>query len=396
MTPRRPATALPPPDPAAAALSERLQARITEAIEAVGGALRFDHYMRMALYEPGLGYYSAGLPRFGAAGDFTTAPLVSPLFARTLARQCAAVLEAIGDGEILELGAGTGRMAADLLSELAALDRLPGRYRILEVSGALREEQRDTLTAADPELARRVEWLDRLPESGLRGVILANEVMDALPVRRFRRAGERLRELMVTAGGDGGFAWAERPADAAVVEAVTAIEADVGAFADGYLSEWCPLLGPWVAALADAIVEGVALLIDYGYPRREYYHPDRRMGTLMCHYRHRAHDDPLVLPGLQDISAFVDFTAAARAGSEAGLDRLGYATQGHFLMGAGLPALLEEAAAGDPNRAAALAQQAKTLMFPDGMGERFKVLALGRGVTGGLAGFSLFDRRDRL
>lgn len=391
MTPRRPA--LPPPDPAAA-VSERLQTRITAAIEAAGGALRFDHYMRMALYEPGLGYYSAGLPRFGAAGDFTTAPLVSPLFARTLARQCAAVLETVGDGEILELGAGTGRMAADLLSELAALGRLPERYRILEVSGALREQQRETLTAAVPELAAGVEWLDRLPEGGFRGVILANEVMDALPVRRFSRVGERVRELAVTAR-DGGFAWVERPADEALVTAVAAIEADVGALADGYLSEWCPLLGPWIGALAEATDAAVALLIDYGYPRREYYHRDRRMGTLMCHYRHRAHDDPLVLPGLQDISAFVDFTAAARAGVEAGLDLLGYTTQGHFLMGAGLPALLE-AAADDPARAAALTQQAKALMFPDGMGERFKVLALGRGVTGGLAGFSLFDHRDRL
>lgn len=387
----------PAPDAVAAAHSEALRARIARAIETAGGALDFERYMALALYAPGLGYYSAGQTRFGPGGDFTTAPLMSDLFARTLARETARVLAASDGDTVLELGAGTGCMALDVLRELAALDGLPARYLILEVSADLRAQQAETLAALPEDVRARVGWLDRLPATPLRGAILANEVMDALPVRRFQRGEAGVEALAVALDAEGRFTWRAQPADEGLAEAVAAIEAERGErLPTGYVSEWCPALAPWVAALAEVLECGAALLVDYGYPRREYYHPERGMGTLLCHYRHRAHDDPFLWPGLQDITASVDFTLAARAGCEAGLDLLGFTTQAHFLAGAGLPALLEAEAAGDPNRAAELAQQAKPLLFPGEMGERFKVLGLARGLAAPTPGFAFVDHRDRL
>lgn len=389
--------ALPAPDPSAAAHSARLAKRIHAALAQAGGQLPFDRYMAIALYEPGLGYYSAGQPRFGPAGDFTTAPLVSGLFSRTLAHQVAQILEMLEDGVVLELGAGTGHMAVDLLTELKQLGRLPKHYLILEISAALRQEQAQTIASALPELQERVEWLDRLPETPLRGVILANEVMDALPVKRFQVDRSGLQELMVALGENAELAWALSPAGPELAAAVASIEAELGVnLPPGYVSEWCPGLAPWIASLAGIMEAGAALFIDYGYPKTEYYHRQRRMGTLLCHYRHRAHDDPLVLPGLQDITAFVDFTLAARAGVEAGLAVLGFTTQAHFLIGAGLPRLLEAAAARDPDEALQLTQQAKTLLFPGQMGECYKVLALGRGLATALNGFTWMDLSERL
>jgi len=393
----RRAEPLPAPDPTAAEYSRRLQARIHAAVQAAGGALPFDRYMEMALYEPGLGYYSAGQRRFGAGGDFTTAPLTSSLFSRTLALQCAEVLGTLGGGEILEFGAGTGRMAADLLAELDARNALPQRYRIVEVSAALRQEQAQTFAELPPEVAGRIDWLDALPGTPVRGLILANEVMDALPVKRFQLDGEAIRELAVTDTGNG-LGWTLSPPAAGLERAAEGIRAGaVESLPAGYVSEWCPGLPGWLGALADVLEAGVALLVDYGYPRREYYHPQRSMGTLICHYRHRAHDDPLWWPGLQDITAFVDFTAAADAAAAAGLDVLGFNTQAHFLMGAGMPRLLEEAAEErDESAMAALNQQAKTLVMPQGMGERFKVLGLGRAYGHPLSGFALIDQRHTL
>lgn len=385
---------LPAPDDTAAAHSARLLARIRAAIDGAGGALPFDDYMAMALYEPGLGYYSAGQRRFGAGGDFTTAPLTSPLFSRTLALQCAEVLDTLGGGDILEFGAGTGRMAADLLAELYAREALPGRYYIVEVSAALRQEQAEAIRALPETVAGRVAWLDGLPEAPMQGVVLANEVMDALPVKRFQFGGDLL-EQAVTREGDG-LGWTAVAPAPALTEAVTAIRARLGEpWPAGYVSEWCPGLPAWLGSLADTLERGVALLVDYGYPRHEYYHPQRAMGTLLCHYRHRAHDDPLWLPGLQDITAFVDFSAAADAAAGAGLDVLGYNTQAHFLMGAGLTRLVEDAAA-QADATAALNQQAKALIMPQGMGERFKVLAVGRGYSAPLSGFALVDQRHKL
>lgn len=388
---------LPPPDADASAHSARVRERILGAIDASGGRLTFDRYMTLALYEPGLGYYSAGQARFGSGGDYTTAPLMSALFSRTLARQTAEVLERLNGGDVLEFGAGTGRMAADVLLELDALDRLPDRYFILEVSGALREEQQRTLDGLPAHLTERVTWLERLPDSPLRGVVLANEVLDALPVKRLQADREGLQELVVVADGDG-FGWEAAPAGRELTRAVGRIESGLGReLPPGYVSEWCPGLGPWIRTLASILDAGAALLVDYGYPRSEYYHPQRAMGTLLCHYRHRAHDDPFVFPGLQDITAFVDFSAAADAAAAAGLEVIGFNTQAHFLMSAGLPALIEDAAERDPDRGAELAQQAKPLLFPDEMGERFKVLGLGRSLgERPLAGFSLFDHRHRL
>lgn len=388
----------PMPDSDAMQSSLQLAERIVAAIAANGGAIGFDNYMQMALYEPGLGYYSGGATRFGAAGDFVTAPLISPLFSRTLARQCGDCLAELDTPVILELGAGSGDMAADLLVELAALERLPQRYLILEVSAALREQQSQTLQRKAPQLVERVEWLERLPERPIEGVLLANEIIDALPVQRFRLRAGVPQELAV-GQQEGRFVWVERPAPAALRQAVERIQAELGApLADGYTSEYCAQIGPWLTSLAEVLKRGVMLFIDYGYPRSEYYHPQRGMGTLVCHYRHRAHDDPLILPGLQDITAFVDFSAAAQAGVSAGLDVLGFASQAQFLLGAGLLDLVQEetmAPAGSP-AGLLLAQQVKTLTLPGEMGERFKVLALGRDCDVPLRGFSLSDQRFRL
>ena len=388
---------LPQPDEAALAHSRALRERIDAAIAMAGGALDFAEYMALALYAPGLGYYSAGQQRFGPGGDFTTAPLMTDLFARTLALEAARVLEDVGGDTVLEFGAGTGRMAADILLGLQAADALPRRYLIVEVSADLRAEQARTLEALPSELAERVTWLERLPKQPIRGVVLANEVLDALPVRRFRRSASGVDALAVGHDARGNLAWQPRPADEELFAAVAEIEQTLDqVLPEGYCSEWCPGLRPWVHSLGDCIEAGAALLIDYGYPRAEYYHRQRATGTLLCHYRHRAHDDPFFLPGLQDITASVDFTAVADAAEAAELSLLGFATQGNYLAGAGLPQLLEQMAAGDPNRAAELAQQAKPLLFPDEMGERFKVLGLGRGLTAPLVGFGFADHRDRL
>ena len=394
---RREPPPVPLPDAEAVAHSDRLRERIDAAIAMAGGAMDFADYMALVLYAPGLGYYSAGQTRFGPAGDFTTAPLVSALFSRTLAHEVSRVLSAVGGDTVLEFGAGTGQMALDVLIELDRLGAAPRHYWIVEVSGDLRAAQAQTLAALPAHLRGRVEWLERLPAEPLRGAVLANEVLDALPVRRFLRTGDGVENLAVAIGEDGALRWQPQPADQALRQAVAEIEADLGGrLPADYSTEWCPSLGPWIAALGDVIEAGAALLIDYGYPRREYYHPQRATGTLLCHYRHRAHDDPFFRPGLQDITASVDFTAAARAGIAAGLELLGFATQGNFLAGAGLPGLIEASAADDPQRAAELAQQAKPLLFPDEMGERFKVLGLGRGIEATLPGLAFADHRMRL
>jgi SAM-dependent MidA family methyltransferase len=387
----------PAPDAEAVRVSLQLAERIMSAIEAGGGLIGFDEYMHMALYQPGLGYYSGGAARFGAAGDFITAPLISPLFSRSLARQCADCLRHLDAPVILELGAGSGDMAADILTELAALECLPERYLILELSATLRAQQRETLQRKAPELLERVEWLEQLPTQPIEGVLLANEVLDALPVQRFLWHDGMVRELAV-GQQDGRFVWREREAPESLRAGVDDIMADLDhPLADGYASEYSAQLKPWLTSLADIFARGVMLVIDYGYQRSEYYHAQRGMGTLICHYRHRAHDDPLILPGLQDITAFVDFTAVARAGEAAGLDLLGFASQAQFLFGAGLLDLAQEASeSADSRESLLLAQQIKTLTLPGEMGERFKVIAFGRGFDAPLRGFSLSNQRFRL
>jgi len=386
---------LPEPDADARAHGDRVAAAIRDAIRDVGGVLPFDHFMEQALYAPGLGYYSAGAPRFGASGDFVTAPEISSLFGGCIAKQAVELFDALGGGDLLELGAGSGILAADLLETLAEADRLPDRYLILELSGTLREEQRATLARRVPQLANRATWLDTLPEGGFHGMILGNEVADALPVSRFRLAAGAVEEACVVIDGDG-FSWAWRPASIPLAEQVTALVDEIGPLADGYTSELCLRLTPWIASLAAALERGMLLLVDYGYPRREYYHPQRIDGTLQCHYRQQAHNDPLRLAGLQDITAHVDFTAIVEAGHAAGLAVAGYATQAHFLLGCGLDTLL---ATSDPDDTAAhLARmsEAKALTLPGEMGESFQAIALTRGIDRPWRGFALRDLRARL
>jgi len=353
--------------------------------------------MEQVLYAPGLGYYSAGARKFGTAGDFVTAPELSALFSRCLARQCQQVLAASG-GDILELGAGSGVMAADILLELEALDCLPERYLILDLSAELRQRQQQTLQQRAPTLAGRVHWLDRLPQPPIEGVILANEVIDAMPVERFRISPQGPYTLAVEwregqfQYGQGGEPNAELTAWLSALEQMLGYTLPVG-----YESERNTALAAWLQSLADCLQRGVMLFIDYGYPAREYYHPERHTGTLICHYRHRAHADPFLYPGLQDITANVDFTALAEAVLTSGLELLGYTAQNYFLFACGLEQLLSELSPEDDYTAyLAQAGAVKQLTLPGAMGERFKVLACGRDVTEPLRGFSLRDERFRL
>jgi SAM-dependent MidA family methyltransferase len=372
-----------------AANSAALQALIA----ARGGWLPFDEYLQQVLYAPGLGYYSAGAAKFGAAGDFVTAPEISPLFGACIARQCAPLLGA--GAALLELGAGSGALAETLLRRLATLEALPRHYYILEVSADLRERQRARLAALPAALRARVQWLDTLPAQALRGVVLANEVADALPFQCFAAAASGYVERGVGLGADGAAQWAERPAGAALGAELERIAAQLpGGFAPGYRSELCLRIDPWIAALAAALDAGLLLLFDYGLGRGELYHPQRDAGTLRCHYRQRAHDDPFLYPGLQDISAWVDYTRVAEAASAAGLEVAGYCTQAAFLLASGIEQ--ELAAAPDGAARARLAAQARELLMPGEMGETFKVMALTRQLDLPLAGFTLQDLRRLL
>lgn len=388
-TPSSAPGALPAATPDELSLSAELEAVIRAAIDAAGGALPFSRFMELALYAPGLGYYSGGRRKFGAGGDFVTAPELGHVFARCLARQCAEVLAATGGG-ILEAGAGSGALAAELLLELERLGQLPARYLILELSGELRARQQATLSDRVPQLAGRVAWIDTLPATGFRGVILGNELLDAMPVERFRIDGGEIMQLAV--GWDGErFMWRSIPADAALRERVAAL-----GLQDGYESELGLAAEGWVRSVADRLDAGVLLLIDYGFPRTEFYHPQRATGTLMCHYRHRSHADPLILAGLQDLTAHVDFSAIAAAGRDAGLTLLGYTSQSLFLLGCGIDEVVADMGTLDTRAQLTLAAELKKLTLPHEMGELFKVIALGRGLSGPLRGFGVQDRGARL
>ncbi|HEY0634782.1 MAG TPA: SAM-dependent methyltransferase [Gammaproteobacteria bacterium] len=383
---------LPQPDAAAQAASDALTALIRGEIEQAGGVIPFTRFMELALYAPGLGYYSGGSRKFGEGGDFITAPELSPLFSRCLARQCAQILEQLIGGELLEFGAGSGTMAAELLAELERLERVPQHYYIMELSGELRQRQQATLNARVPHLATRVIWLDRLPAS-FRGVMLGNEVLDAMPVHRFMVTEGGAREVGVS-WRDGQFVDALVPESAPVVTAYLEALCTEVALSEGYRSELNSAAQEWVATLATTLAVGAILLIDYGFPRREYYHPQRGDGTLMCHYRHRAHGDPYRFIGLQDITAHVDFTAIAEAAQQHGLHVAGYASQASFLLASGLLEMAGEAC--DTRTQMERANQIKRLVQTEEMGELFKVLALTRGIEGGLLGFALRDDRGRL
>ncbi len=383
-------TQLPPLSASEQAHSDRLVSRICDEIDAHTGWISFERFMEMALYEPGLGYYSAGATKLGSDGDFVTAPEISPLFSKCLATQCAEVLQNLGAGCILELGAGSGVMAADVLRELATRGCLPENYFILEVSADLRERQQATIREHVPELAGRVQWLDSLPTT-LRGVILANEVLDALPVQRFSIRGSQVNAIGVT-WQLGQLDWSEVRADAHLEAAVREIESTTGTLLpDGYRSELNQRLQPWMRGIAELLAEGVALFVDYGLPRRQYYRHERHEGTLLCHYRHRFHDDPLFAIGIQDIGAWVDFTAVAEAASDAGLRVAGFSTQAHFLIGCGIENYLATLPDQLTVDRVQIARQAMVLTLPGEMGERFKVIGLAANYEHALRGFSTRD-----
>lgn len=374
----------------AARVREHLAAEIARA----GGWLGFERFMDLALYAPGLGYYSAGARKLGAGGDFTTAPEISRLFGACVARQCEQVLGRVA-GSVLEIGAGSGQLACDVLTRLEELGRLPERYRILEISADLRERQRDLLAQRLPRLLDRVEWLDAPPHAPFDGVVLANEVLDALPVTRFTWRREGCEELGVEVRADG-FAWAPRPATPALTAACARLAAAGGGWQDGYVSEYCPRLPGWAATVTAPLRAGAVLWFDYGLPRPQYYFAERSDGTLLCHFRQRAHGDPFLHPGLQDITAWVDFTAVAEAGRDAGFTVAGFATQAYFLAGTGIDREMDALAGGDAARAAALAREARRLILPGEMGESFKAMAWVRGMDPSLRGFALQDLRHTL
>jgi SAM-dependent MidA family methyltransferase len=411
--------ALPQPDPDALALSRALAGRIARRVEQSGGWIGFDAWMQQALYEPGLGYYSGPLRKFGAGGDFVTAPEMSPLFAACVARQVSQWF-AHTQPVVVEFGAGSGALAAGLLEALRALGTPVRQYRIVEVSGVLRERQCETIARLAPASLDVVEWLDALPAS-IDGVVIGNELLDAMPVRLFEHEDGRLSEVGVSVEGGSvegpAFRWALRPADAelaqVVVQALRAaddVDLDPCAAPDAllarlgpgrYRSEVCPQAQAWVGTVGRALVRGALLLIDYGFPAREYYHPQRDGGTLIAHYRHHAHGDVLRWPGLQDLSAHVDFSAVARVACEAGLEPLGYASQARFLVNCGLLERLAHEAREMP-RGPETPEQARrlgavqALLSEAEMGELFKAIAFGRGLPDDAIGFARGDRSGAL
>ncbi len=360
-------------------------------MEASGGQIGFDEFMHMALYQPGLGYYVSGMRKFGEEGDFITAPEMGDLFGRCIARQCQQVL-AITGGDILEFGAGNGTLAAQILRELARQDCLPKRYLILEVSPELRQRQQAYLNNEIPRIAHCVLWVDALP-THFDGVVVANEVLDAMPVIRFRVGEHGYEEMKVVCEGNC-FVGRYTPLTRGSIIPNTAALRSLN-LAPGYESEVNHYATAWIKTIADCMGKGIIFIIDYGFPRREFYHPDRSRGSLICHYRHRAHTNPFINIGLQDITAHIDFTTLAETAVDAGLRVVGYTQQAAFLMALGILDLVESPA-NDVKAHITQTTEIKKLTLPSEMGELFKVLALGRGIDESLQGFAMSDHRARL
>jgi SAM-dependent MidA family methyltransferase len=365
---------LPAPTPDALAASHSLQQLIAAEIEQSGGAMAFSRFMELALYAPRLGYYSGGASKLGASGDFTTAPEISPLFGAAVARAAAAII-AQSAPDIIEFGAGTGKLARDVLAALGELGVQVNSYTIIELSGELRARQQEAL-----EDLPQVRWLDAMPSS-FSGVVLANEVLDAMPVELVIRKDGSWQRQMVTVE-NGAFAFVQQPLSDELAAHVARQIPDSEHLPDGYLTEIHPVAEGFMASLAHMMKDGrgAAFLFDYGFPAHEYYLDQRMGGTLMCHYRHHAHPDPFYLPGLQDITAHVDFTAMALASQEAGLPVLAYMNQASFLLGCGIGEMLM---ATDPQDALRFLPQSKAvqkLVSPAEMGELFKVLVVGQDV----------------
>lgn len=380
---------LPAPAPDAEAHSRHLAVLIRQTIAEAGGWIGFARFMELALYAPGLGYYSAGAQKFGAAGDFVTAPELGTLFGATLARQAAQILRT-GITDIIECGAGSGRLARDLLRTLAGLDCLPQRYCILETSADLRARQQALLERELPQIASRVTWLDALPAT-IDALVIANEVLDAMPAHLISTRADGIDELGVTVAPDDTFVRHSRPATGVLLEAAQALQLD-----PGYTTEIGLAAQAFARTLAASLRRGAAILIDYGFPAREYYHPQRTDGTLMCHYRHYAHADPLCLVGLQDITVHVDFSAIARVATDAGCDVLGYANQAQFLVNCGITDVLAQTPAENTAAYLPLVSQAQKLLSPAEMGELFKVIAFGKNQPSPLMGFSGGDKQRLL
>lgn len=383
-------TQLPDPDPDGAASSAALASIISNEIRSqAANWIPFARFMELALYAPMLGYYSGGSRKFGQGGDFVTAPELSRLFGATLASFAKATMAA-SQPQILEFGAGSGLLAAQMLAELERIDALPARYAILDLSGELRARQEETLESRVPALVERVEWLEALPQE-FSGLILANEVLDAMPVHLVHWSGTEILERGVACADDGSFQWSDRLAHGTVLDIAQRLPVH-----PPYLSEIAPNASAWVAECGRLLSSGALLMLDYGFPRSEYYHPQRNSGTLMCHYRHHAHSDPFWWPGLNDITAHVDFTAVAEAGVSSGLDLVGYTSQAAFLMECGI---LERLAASGPSDSVGYLREASSvqkLLSPSEMGELFKVIAFSKGVDAPLPGFGHTDRTHTL
>jgi SAM-dependent MidA family methyltransferase len=392
-------SSLPEPSESEKSQSQALCGHILDLIHTAGGAIPFSAFMEAALFAPEGGYYTSNKSKLGQTGDFVTAPELSALFSQCLAEQSAEILAQISQGDILEFGAGTGRMAGEVLNTLVTEKGFKGQYFILEPSGALRAQQQTYLADTYPRLLSRFSWLDRLPEQ-FAGVILANEIIDVFPVERFMIDSDCMYRVWVEAdpAQPHGFAETHKRNDLPVLDALLAVRD----WPDGYQSELHPQLSAWLTAVADRVTQGALLILDYGFPETAYYHPDRRTGTLMCHYRHHVHSDPFFYPGLQDITAHVDFSALAAAATEAGWQGLGYTDQAHFLIDLGLLTRLEHDLSRIANPMAPVALRAiqgvQTLLSPSEMGESIKVIALGKNLPKNtqLSGFVTKDRYTQL
>ena len=380
---------LPPPDAAGAEHCGKVMAHLHDRIRE-SGPLRFDRFWDTVMFAPGLGYYVSGTSKFGAGGDFVTAPELGPVFAQCMATQLAEAMACAGP-QILELGAGSGAFACDALHRLATLEALPEQYLILEPSAELAERQRRTLAARAPALAERVVWLTALP-SGFSGVIFGNEVMDAIAPRRVQWTRGQWTELHVDRRGEG-LAWVGAPLPEELAQAVASIEENWSETPpEPYRTEIQTALAPWFSGLAQSLARGAILMVDYGYPRSEYYHAQRSDGTLICHYRHHAHADPFVYPGLTDLSVSVDFSRAADGARAAGMQPFGYTHQTYFLAGAGLDEIVMAAQDLSKRERFRRLAEIKRLTLPNEMGDRFKVMAASKNCDPRLSGFSLDNR----
>jgi SAM-dependent MidA family methyltransferase len=387
---------LPTPDESAFQHSCAVKNMICSEITMAGGWIPFTRYMELAIYSPGMGYYCSGTTKFGCAGDFVTAPEISSLFGRAIAQQATQIIESVGEdiGDILEFGAGTGKLALDILLELENHKRLPQHYFILEVSGELQEQQNKLFEKFAPHLLSRIQWLENLPTK-FNGLILANEVLDAMPVHLVVWRDNSLFERGVVWSGKK-LEWSDRLLVEGELFKIAQETIPRSSFnnnnIDTYISEINLSVRGFIRSLANILQKGAIVLIDYGFGRNEYYHYQRSRGTLMCHYRHHAHDDPFYFPGLQDITSHVDFTAITDVAIGEGLELLGYASQAQFLINCGITEILAQIPAENTGDYLPISNQVQKLVSPAEMGELFKVIALGKDTQQSLIGFSSGDK----